>query len=133
MQVPPFRQGPAAHSSMLVQVTPSPSYPALQAQVKEPVVLVQVAFSSQLSVPAAHSSMSVQVTPSPSYPALQAQVKEPTVLVQVAFSSQLSVPAAHSLTSTQVPLWHVRPSQQGTVASHGAFTDRQPWPLHVGS
>ncbi|XXY03810.1 hypothetical protein WMF26_33155 [Sorangium sp. So ce185] len=77
--------------------------------------------------------MSVQVTPSPSYPALQAQVKEPGVLVHAAFASQLSVPRAHSFTSVHVPLWQVRPSQHGTVGSHGAFTARQPWPPQVGS
>jgi hypothetical protein len=37
----------------------------LQAQEKEPGVLVQVALASQSSVKVAHSSMSVQVTPSP--------------------------------------------------------------------
>jgi hypothetical protein len=47
------------------QTTPSPVKPALQAQEKEPGVLVQVAFASQLSVPSVHSSSSVQVTPSP--------------------------------------------------------------------
>lgn len=43
-----------------VHVMPSPLYPALQAQVKEPAVLVQAALASQLSVPAVHSSTSVR-------------------------------------------------------------------------
>ena len=43
-----------------MQVTPSPEYPALQAQVKDPIVLVHAAFASQLSVPRMHSSISVK-------------------------------------------------------------------------
>ncbi|XXU62435.1 hypothetical protein WME78_27540 [Sorangium sp. So ce1097] len=81
----------------------------------------------------AQSSTSVHVTPSPEYPSLHAQVKKPVVLVHVAFASQLSVPRAHSSTSVHVPLWQVRPSQHGTVGSHGAFTAKQPWPPQVGS
>ena len=41
-----------------MQVTPSPLYPALQAQVKLPSVLVQTAFGLQLCVPEVHSLMS---------------------------------------------------------------------------
>jgi len=48
-----------------VQVTPSPLYPRLQAQVKLPGVFVQDAVVAQLSVFVAHSSSSGQVTPSP--------------------------------------------------------------------
>ena len=40
------------------QVTPSPEYPWLQAQVKFPGLLVHVALESQLSVPASHLSKS---------------------------------------------------------------------------
>ncbi|KYF89431.1 hypothetical protein BE17_29190 [Sorangium cellulosum] len=120
VQVPPFWHGLPAHSFTSVHVTPSPSYPALQAQVKEPGVSVHAAFASQSSVPRAHSSTSVQVTPSPSYPALQAQVKEPGVLVHAAFASQLSVPRAHSFTSVHVPLW------QGSSSSSPSATEGPP-------
>lgn len=41
-----------------MQVTPSPEYPVLQAQVKDPMVLVQVASALQSSVPSLHSSTS---------------------------------------------------------------------------
>jgi hypothetical protein len=50
---------------MSVHDTPSPAYPALHVHAKEPIVSLQVALSSQLSVPLAHSSMSSQLTPSP--------------------------------------------------------------------
>jgi len=39
-------------------VTPSPMYPAKHAQLKDPMVLVQVAPTSQLSVSVVHSSIS---------------------------------------------------------------------------
>ena len=67
-------------------VLPLPVKPALQAQVKEPGVLVQVALTLHVLVAPAvlHSLISVHVVPSPLKPALQeAQVKEPGVLVQV--------------------------------------------------
>ena len=54
-----------AHSSMSAQAAPSPAYPALQAQEKEPGTFRQVAFGSQPAVRASHSSMSLQASPSP--------------------------------------------------------------------
>src|SRR3990172_5897725 len=101
----------------------------LQAQVKVPGTLTQVASAWQSSSIRAHSLMSVQVTPSPVQPAvqvhmkrpggvmqvasaqlvplpvqpgLQAQEKPPGVLAQVALASQSSVPRAHSSSSVQV-------------------------------
>ena len=73
---------PAAHSSMSLQVTPSPVKPALlkeppQTQSKEPNLFVHSARGEQLSSSASHSSISVQKTPSPSKPGLHAQSKEP--------------------------------------------------------
>ncbi len=44
-----------------VQVTPSPEYPELQAQLKLPGEFVQAAFTSQLSGPSVHSSSSEKV------------------------------------------------------------------------
>jgi hypothetical protein len=48
-----------------VHVTPSPKSPTLHAQLKLPVLLVQIAtgLRSQLSVPAKHSLMSAHVMP----------------------------------------------------------------------
>ena len=99
-----------------MQLTPSPSKPGLQAQLKLPTVSVQRALLLQLSRPSSHSSMSamktnhsfqqdqlslqlrilVQLTPSPSKPGLQLQLKLPTVSLQVALSLQLSTPRSHS-------------------------------------
>ena len=45
---------------LLVQLTPSPEKPALHIHSKLPKVLMQVAFSWQLSVPSVHSLMSIQ-------------------------------------------------------------------------
>ena len=45
---------------LLVQLTPSPEKPALQVHSKLPKVLMQVAFSWQLSVPSVHSLTSIQ-------------------------------------------------------------------------
>ena len=42
-----------------VQVTPSPLYPWLQAQMKLPIVLLHVALESQLFVPTTHSLTSI--------------------------------------------------------------------------
>jgi hypothetical protein len=46
-------------------VIPSPAYPDLQAQVRLPVVFVQLALTSQPPLLVAHSFTSEQVTPSP--------------------------------------------------------------------
>jgi hypothetical protein len=51
---------PALHVVQALHVTPSPVNPGLQAQVKLPAVLEQIALVEQLAVPAAHSSMSTQ-------------------------------------------------------------------------
>jgi hypothetical protein len=64
----------AAHSSTSRQVTPSPVQPALQAQVKAPTVLVQVAFALQFELLVAHSSTSPHTLPVPIQPVLQAQL-----------------------------------------------------------
>lgn len=94
------------------QVTPSPTKPTLQVQVREPGVLVQVALAEQPPLFVAHSSTSVQVTPSPVKPLLQAQVREPTVLVQAAFALQPPLFVAHSLMSTQAEPLRVKPDAQ---------------------
>ena len=85
---------PRMHSSVSLQVTPSPANPGLHEQVKLPAELVHEALlSSQLSVPRAHSSMSSSQFP-PSQPMLQVQVYPPTSLVQApwaqGFELQLS-------------------------------------------
>ena len=49
------------HIMLPAQLTPSPVYPGLQAQVKERLVLVQYASSWQLCSPASHSSTNQQV------------------------------------------------------------------------
>ena len=111
-----------------MQVSPSPTYPDIQAQVKLPMVLEHIALVSQLlPLPSSlHSSISVedegtnnqvsrfllgvhlyislplQVSPSPVNPTLQSQVKLPTVLVHCALASQLSAPVVHSLTSSNI-------------------------------
>ena len=51
---------PAAQVVQSLQTTPSPVNPGLQAQLKLPALLVQLALAEQLDVPAAHSSMSTQ-------------------------------------------------------------------------
>jgi nucleoside recognition membrane protein YjiH len=56
----------------LTQIKPEPEYPPLQAQVKEPALLVHAALASQLWVPVLHSLMSVQGEPE--YPVMQAHV-----------------------------------------------------------
>ncbi len=56
---------PLVHSLMSEQVTPSPLYPDLHAQVNAPAVLVQVPLALQFAVPAVHSFTSVHVTPLP--------------------------------------------------------------------
>ena len=43
-----------------LHVIPFPVYPLLQAQLKDPFVLVQVASLSQLSTPSVHSSISIK-------------------------------------------------------------------------
>ena len=43
------------------QVTPSPENPLLHVHVKDPMVLLQAAFASQLSVLAMHSSISIMI------------------------------------------------------------------------
>ncbi len=53
----------ATHCS--VHAKPVPENPELHAQVKDPGVLVQVAFKAQLWDSAVHSLLSVQVTPVP--------------------------------------------------------------------
>ena len=45
-------------SVLPLQVRPSPKYPGLHEQLKEPLVLLQTAFSLQSCVPEAHSSIS---------------------------------------------------------------------------
>lgn len=78
---------PVAHSSMLVQDVPSPLYPDLQAQEKDPALLKQSALASQLLSDAdAHSSSSVHVNPFPENPELHAQVYDPSVSVQVPYA-----------------------------------------------
>ena len=79
-------------------------YPALQAQVKDPIVFVQVAAAAQLLLPpVAHSLTSEHVIPSPEYPALQVQVYDPTVFKQVAVAAhEFDPPAAHSSISEHV-------------------------------
>jgi hypothetical protein len=54
-----------AHSSMSVQVTPSPLNPLLQVQACEPGVFEQSALALQPPRLVAHSSTSAQVIPSP--------------------------------------------------------------------
>ena len=95
--------GPAS-SPEPVHVIPSPTKPALQTQVKPPLVFVHAALESQLCGPALHSSLSTHVTPSPTKPALQAQVKPPLVFVHAALESQLCVPSVHSSTSSPEPV-----------------------------
>ena len=75
----------------------------MQAHVKLPGVLVQVASAWQLSVARVHSLSSVQSTPLPVKPVLQAQEKLPSVFVQRASAWQLwpSPSPEHSSESTQ--------------------------------
>jgi hypothetical protein len=61
-QVSPFEQVPSPQRGG-AQVTPSPTKPVLQAQLKEPGWFVQTAWLEQLSTPIAHSSMSAQAEP----------------------------------------------------------------------
>jgi len=109
-----------------VQVTPFPSYPALQAQVKLPAVLVHFAFDEHPPLLVEHSFISVdfwfgfflgfplqlkkktknslpaQEIPFPEYPVLHLHVKLPTVFVHVAVpAAQLFPPPSfkHSFTS----------------------------------
>jgi hypothetical protein len=72
-----------------VQLVPIPEKPTLQAQVKDPTVLVQEEYRSQLAAPDAHSFTSEQEIPSPKYPTLQEQEKDPTVFEQRADEAQL--------------------------------------------
>ena len=50
----------SAQMMNLLQLTPSPEYPALQEQLKLPTVFVQFAFISQLWVSRTHSLISVK-------------------------------------------------------------------------
>lgn len=95
---------------VLIQDNPSPVKPGLQAQVKEPAVLVHEAFGLQLFVPVAHSSISVHVMPLPLYPVLQSQLKPKGMFSQTALVSQGLV--RHSLTSVHVIPSPSKPGKQ---------------------
>ena len=74
----------------------------MQAHVKLPGVLVQVAFVLHPPLLVRHSSTSAQVCPSPEYPELQAQELLPGRFVQVASGAQPPLPVRHSFWSTQL-------------------------------
>ena len=68
-----------AHSSMSLQVSPSPSKPSLQRHSRLPAVFWHCAFASQPPLSTAHSSISRQLSPSPSKPSLQRHSRLPAV------------------------------------------------------
>jgi len=107
-----------------MQLNPFPENPLLQAQLKLPIVLVQVAFVWHPPLLVKHSLISfiylfwfifflfwkkkkwiwrkriiipLQLNPFPEYPVLQEHVKLPFVFKQFAFTLQLWVPNKHSL------------------------------------
>lgn len=73
------------HSSVSEHVNPSPTYPELQEQLKDPWLLLHPAFTLQLCDSMMHSSTSEHVAPSPEYPELHTHAKLGCVLLQAAF------------------------------------------------
>ena len=71
--------------NLLVQVRPSPEYPAKHVQTNEPVVSLHAASLAQLWPPVKHSLTFVQDTRGfPEKPVQQVQRNEPSVFVQFA-------------------------------------------------
>ena len=110
---------PLRHSFASAQTVPFPIQPAVQVHWNEPVVSVQVAWTSQLSVLYRHSSTLLQaIVPGPVHPELQAHKKEPAALMQLAWATKLCAPA-HSLTSAQANPVPVQPALHAQANDDG--------------
>ena len=107
---------PSRHSSMSVQVSPSPLKPSAQEHSKDPGRFLQTALLSQ-GRPSSHSSMSWHVGPlgsssSSLNPLWQLHEKEPRVLVQSPWAPQELF--RHSSENDEMTNWH-EPDIQNSV------------------